>query len=257
MVHSTACKLSTESYQKQGYLTGIEVLNAQELAKCRATFNELEAQHGEEASAISLAGKHKELKWIWDLAVHPKVLEMARTAIGPDLLLLGTHFFCKYPEAKHGTHFVAWHQDITYWNLTPLEQGRVTTIWLAMDDADVENGCMRVIPGSHQRGLLAHGESNEAGNLLSQNQAIAVDSDDESQAVDIELPAGTASMHDGLLIHGSNPNRSQRRRCGLTIRFTEPSLKPASHADNAHHWTPFLVAGEDRYHHFDVLPNPH
>src|SRR5262249_15249974 len=128
--------------------------------------------------------------------------------------------------------------------------------WLAIDDADRENGCMRVIPGSHLGEILDHGKSSKAGNLLSINQEIADSAVNAETAVDIVLNAGQMSLHHGKLIHGSNPNRSDRRRCGLTIRFVPPTVKPVKSNSTRGGWNPVLVSGEDRYHHFELKPRP-
>ena len=117
---------------------------------------------------------------------------------------------------------MAWHQDVTYWGLEP---PRAITAWIAIDDADVENGCMSVIPGSHRLGVLEHGKSGRTGNLLSINQEVPEDLVDEVRAVSMPLRAGQMSLHDGMLLHGSHPNRSSRRRCGLAVRFTTPDVR--------------------------------
>ena len=99
--------------------------------------------------------------FIWQIAKHPKILDGIEQLIGPDILLLATHFFCKYGPQKN--EFVAWHQDITYWGLEP---PLAITAWYAIDDSNTENGCMRVIPSTHQAGIIAHGKSDQEGNLL-------------------------------------------------------------------------------------------
>ena len=136
------------------------------------------------------------------------------------MLLLATHFFNKYGEGEEAEAFVAWHQDVTFWGLEP---PTAITAWYAVDDSDVENGCMQVIPCTHVSGVVEHGKAEQAGNLLSINQEVHVTSDEAASAVDLPLQAGQISIHDGTLIHGSLPNRSNRRRCGLTLRYV-PTL---------------------------------
>jgi ectoine hydroxylase-related dioxygenase (phytanoyl-CoA dioxygenase family) len=163
---------------------------------------------------------------------------------------LGTHFFCKYgPQEK----FVAWHQDVTYWGLEPPQ---AVTAWYAIDDSDQENGCMRVIPGSHREGLRAHGKSKREGNLLSINQELTASPDEEQAAVDLILKAGEISLHDGTLIHGSLPNRSTRRRCGLTIRYVAPAVLPTQKNSLGQDWKTVLVSGQDRFNNFESCPTP-
>ena len=75
----------------------------------------------------------------------------------------GSHFFCKLPGDGKA---VSWHQDASYWPLTP---ARAVTVWLAIDDADVENACMKFIPGSHHYGHLTFRMSEDSeSNVLDQ-----------------------------------------------------------------------------------------
>ena len=144
----------SEMWQSQGYLTGLEVFPESEMKDYRSQFDALEADQGLGKAEIGLNNMHFTHEFVWRLSTHPPVLEAIRSVLGPDVLLLGNHFFCKYPSASRGDKFVAWHQDVTYWGLEP---PRAVTAWLAIDDVDVDNGCMRVIPGSHRHGILTHG----------------------------------------------------------------------------------------------------
>ena len=152
------------------------------------------------------------------MATHPSILDCVSDLIGPDVLLLATHFFCKYgPQEK----FVAWHQDVTYWGLEPAE---AITAWVAIDNSDRENGCMSVIPESHHDGIREHGKSDQAGNLLSINQEASVTQEDEKRAFDLILKAGEMSLHTDALVHGSHANDSDRMRCGMTLRIGTPDV---------------------------------
>ncbi|MGB6121272.1 MAG: phytanoyl-CoA dioxygenase family protein, partial [Bacteroidota bacterium] len=73
-----------------------------------------------------------------------RLLDVAEQFVGPDIALFATHYICKPPRTGQA---VLWHQDGSYWPLDPME---VVTLWLAVTDAMPENGCMRVIPGTHQ-----------------------------------------------------------------------------------------------------------
>ena len=172
--------------------------------------------------------------------------------MGSDIMLLTTHFFCKYPDPK-GETFVAWHQDITYWGLEPPV---AHTAWVAIDDSDIENGCMKAIPGTQKTGIAPHGKSENAGNLLSINQEIPDDHVDQSQASNLVLKAGQISVHDGHVFHASHPNTSHRRRCGLTVRFIPPEIRQTKENSVGITWTPVVVRGEDRFHNFPNTPPP-
>jgi ectoine hydroxylase-related dioxygenase (phytanoyl-CoA dioxygenase family) len=140
------------------------------------------------------------------------ILGIVEQLIGPDIVLWGCQAFCKPPG--DGME-VPWHQDGNYWPIRPLA---TCTLWVAIDDSLMENGCLRVIPGSHRsKSLTPH--SREDRNDVVLNQRVVDGGFDESAAVDVELEAGQMSLHDVYLIHGSNANRSTRRRAGLAIRY--------------------------------------
>jgi ectoine hydroxylase-related dioxygenase (phytanoyl-CoA dioxygenase family) len=238
------------AFERDGYVSGIQVAEADEVARTRAAFDALEAIEGREKCQIGLLDRHFDQRFVWDIATSPAVLDAVEAAIGPDILLLATHFFCKYPEESPEAgagKFVAWHQDVTYWGLEP---PLAVTAWYAVDDADAENGCMRLIPGTHREGVREHGTSHREGNLLSINQEVPVTAEEDASAVDAALRAGEISLHHGALIHGSNPNRSQRRRCGMTIRYVPPHVKQVAINSQGRTWAGILVRGEDRYGHF-------
>ena len=246
--------LSREQFEQDGYLSPIAVLNELEVDELRQSFDELEARIGKEEAQIGLAGKEREIPFIWKIATHRGILDAVEQVAGPDLFLIATHIFCKYPSEEMGKEaFVAWHQDVTYWGLEP---PRAFTAWLAIDDADEDNGAMLILPQSHHLGILDHGKSEQDGNLLSVNQAIAEDLLDPDSAVPMVLKAGQISLHHGQVVHGSQPNRSSRRRCGMTIRFTTPEVRWVGDPDQKVAWQPVLVRGEDRYGNLPLLPKP-
>jgi non-heme Fe2+,alpha-ketoglutarate-dependent halogenase len=246
----------TEAFEASGYLTGLRVMDQAGADDVRRQFDALEAREGRERCQIGLLDRHFDQRFVWELATHPAVLDAVEAVLGPDIMLLATHFFCKYPSpaaTDPEERFVAWHQDVTYWGLEP---PRAVTAWYAVDKSDRENGCMRVIPGTHLGGIRDHGKAQRAGNLLSINQEAPVTSDEEARAADLELQAGEISLHDGMLIHGSNPNRSHRRRCGLTLRYVAPSVRQLTQNSQGRTWTAVLVRGTDRFHHFGDRPSP-
>lgn len=238
------------TYQKEGYLTGIRVADDTQAFTYRNEYDALETEVGKEKCEIGLIDWHFDYEFIWKISIHPKILDVIEELIGPDVMLLATHFFCKYgPREK----FVAWHQDVTYWGLEPPD---AVTAWYAIDDSDVGNGCMQVIPGSHHKGVQEHGKSDQQGNLLSINQEVPVTEDEADTAVDLILQAGEMSIHHGMIIHGSLPNHSTRRRCGLTIRYISPSIRQAEDNSLKRPWKPILLRGEDKHNNFTSVPNP-
>lgn len=244
-------------FERQGFASGIPILDAAEVDAIRRQFDALEAVEGREKCQIGLLDRHFDQRFVWELATHPRILDAVAAVMGPDILLLATHFFCKYPEPRAATaeqaqKFVAWHQDVTYWGLEP---PFAVTAWYAVDDSDAENGCMRAIPGTHG-GIREHGKSGRGGNLLSINQEVPVTAEEEARAADMPLRAGQISLHHGALIHGSNPNGSTRRRCGLTLRYVPPTVQQVSGNSYGRRYEAILVRGEDRYHNFEPRERP-
>jgi len=249
---TTATTLS-EQWLERGFLPALDVLTPAEATRCRAQFDALEREVGRETAEIRILDRHLDVEFVWRLATHRRVLDAVTAVLGPDVLLLASNFFCKYPAEERGERFVAWHQDVTYWGLEP---PRAITAWIAIDDADAENGCMSVIPGSHRLGILEHGKSGRAGNLLSINQEVPDGLVDEARAVSMPLRAGQMSLHDGMLLHGSHPNRSTRRRCGLAVRFTTPDVRQVAPNSLRGYYRPVLVRGADRHGHFPAVEVP-
>lgn len=232
------------AFRRDGYVSPLRVVSPTEADGYRARFDALEARVGREKAAIGLVDYHYEEAFIRELATHPTILDAVEAILGPNILLLATHFFCKYGQTEK---FVAWHQDATYWGLEP---PIALTAWFAIDDSDVENGCMRVLPGTHQSGIREHGTADATGNLLSINQEVPVTPAEAATAADLILRAGEMSLHDGALIHGSLPNRSHRRRCGLTLRYIPTTVRQTASSSTGRPWHPLLVRGEDQERHW-------
>jgi phytanoyl-CoA hydroxylase len=153
------------------------------------------------------------------LVSDPRLLDIAEAYVGPSIALFASHYICKPPWSGQP---VLWHQDAAYWPLEPME---VVTLWLAVDPSTPENGCMRVIPGSHRRELHALRANTEVESVLGSESATDVD---ETQAVDIILAPGDVEAHHPRILHASSANTSPQRRCGLTIRYIPTATRITS-----------------------------
>lgn len=234
-----------ERYNQQGYLMPFDALSEVELAGMRGFFDGiLESALSRGESSYSISTAHLRFGRIYDLIFHPNIVGPVSDLIGEDVVAWGSHFFCKMPnDGKR----VAWHQDSTYWPLTP---SRTVTVWLAIDDADPENANMRFIPRSHLHGHIGYEVSDNENDILSMVIENAPEYGDP--AVDVTLKGGQFSMHSDLLLHGSEANASNRRRCGLTIRYAAASV-------SAHYgWNQkgVLVKGQDKENNWANLPRP-
>jgi ectoine hydroxylase-related dioxygenase (phytanoyl-CoA dioxygenase family) len=205
-------------FNRDGYLAGLALFDAEEIAGIRRYFDQLLARTlaaGGDSYSISTA--HLRYGRVYDLLTHPRIVSYVKDLLGEDLVGWGAHFFCKMPgDGKH----VSWHQDASYWPLTP---SKAVTVWLAIDDACVENACLRFIPGSHWFGHLTYTlTENDGSNVLNQT---VTGVEQLAAPVDNELRAGEISLHSDLLVHGSEANRSRRRRCGLTLRYCPADVR--------------------------------
>lgn len=228
-----------EQFNRDGFLTGIRIFDDQIIAEHRAYFDELlEATIAKGRDSYSISTAHLTHARVFDLLVHPRIVEVVCDLLGENVVGWGSHYFCKLPGDGKS---VSWHQDASYWPLTPT---KTISVWLAIDDCDTENGCMKFIPGAHRWGHLSYRESDELeGNVL--NQSI-----DEIERfgtpVENVLDAGEISIHSDLLLHGSEANVSKRRRCGLTLRYCPVEVR--AYLD----WNckGVIVAGEDKSEHW-------
>jgi len=161
-----------------------------------------------------------------DLARDPEIVELVSGVIGDDVILWGCHVFCKPPAEGYET---PWHQDGHYWPIRPLA---TCTAWVALEPSTRENGCLRVIPGSHRERAL-HPHLREDRDDLVLSQRLDATHFDEASAVDIELQPGQMSLHDVYMIHGAAANRSPQRRTGVALRYMpatsvfERDIRPA------------------------------
>jgi non-heme Fe2+,alpha-ketoglutarate-dependent halogenase len=244
--HPTALSLEQiATFNRDGYLAGIRIFDQKEIADIRQYFDEVLARTlaaGGDSYSISTA--HLRYRRVYDILTDPRIVARIRDLIGDNVVAWGSHFFCKMPgDGKR----VSWHQDSSYWPLTP---SMAVTAWLAIDDATVENACMRYIPGSHHLGHLTYTLSeNDEGNVL--NQTVP-DAEALGRPVDVELKAGEISIHSDLLLHGSEANQSNKRRCGLTLRYC-PTIVRAGLGWNA---KGVIVSGEDESGHWANPPRP-
>lgn len=206
-----------EAYRRDGVVFPVTVFSLAEVARFRAALRQVTERLGEEARR-RIGLPHLHFRCGHELATHPAVLDAVESILGPDLLIKGSVVLIKPP---HDPAFVAWHQDGTY---SQLHASDNVSAWIALSDSTVENGCMRMVPGSHRQGILPHVQSEAEHHLLARSPQVAVEVD-ESQAVDVVLRAGQMSLHDSNILHSSKPNGANAERIGFIVRYVTPSLE--------------------------------
>ncbi len=226
---------AAESYAKDGFLSPVGILTAEEAAYHRARMVEAEALIGPLHYRTKV---HTILRSPLALATDPRVLDVVEALIGPDILVYNVTYIVK--EAGSSSH-VSWHQDLTYWGF---EGDAQVSMWLALSPATEESGGMRMVSGSHVQGRRDHKLTDDPANVLFQGQTVPGVA--EKEAIMCPLEPGQASFHHGWTLHASMPNRSKDRRIGLNVQYIAPHIRQTKHRlDSA-----MLVRGEDRYRHF-------
>ena len=234
-----------EAFRRDGYHFPVRALSTDEALSYRRRLEQSEATLGGPLRGALRSKPHLLFTWANELIRHSVVLDAVEDIYGPNLLVWSSSFFIK--EA-HDPSYVSWHQDSTYWGLSHPD---VVTAWIALSVSVVENGCMRVMPGTHLKDQLPHKDTFAANNLLTRGQEVQVEVD-PAEAVDIELQPGEFSLHHVRLVHGSDPNNADYRRIGFAIRYIPTYVRQTvGPRDSA-----TLVRGVDTYHHFDMEPAP-
>lgn len=197
-------------YHRDGYVVPDYRLPDAVLADIRALHDRLLVKHPEFADYCPAVLAFD--AGFLDIARIPAILNMVEQLIGADFALWNSSFFAK--PARVGSK-TPWHQDGEYWPIRPLA---TCSVWIAVDAATPENGCLRVIPGSHRRREIGRHDFNDADGL-SLPLELRAEEFDAATARDVVLEAGQVSLHDVYLIHGSEPNRSAHSRRGMTLRY--------------------------------------
>jgi hypothetical protein len=220
----TLTNTEIDSYLGRGYLVPNFRLPLEQIDRLRSTLDQLIRDNPgvrpEKLVSAHVVGQGggmndegvKGSQEFLNLAMEPGILDMVEQLIGPDIILWGCHVFCKPAGDGHET---PWHQDGHYWPMRPLA---TCTVWVALDESTVENGCLRVIPKSHAA-KFTHPHLLEDRTDLVLNLRTREDAFDASQAVDLQLQPGQMSMHDVYMIHGAAVNRSSKRRAGVALRY--------------------------------------
>ena len=237
-----------ERYRRDGYLFPFPALSPSELAECNEGMARYETWLGmrvNEADRRWRSAGYVFLPWLDALVRHERVLDAVEDLIGPDILVYTATFFIK--EASSPT-FAAWHQDATYFGLSPHEH---VTAWVALSDATTEAGCMEVVSSQGAPRQMHHAALGLAHSINGGGQAI-VEPIDASRAVAMEVPAGSFSLHHTLCRHRSAPNRSNHRRVGIGISYIPAHCRLVGSVRMCAR----LVRGRDTGGNFDLLPSP-
>jgi hypothetical protein len=227
-------------FRDQGYLIyGHDVLAPAKFGSLRRHFEEMLSDLPEGVRPEEMDVPHFTDPALFEWLLDDDVLDLVEPLIGPDIALFSSHFLCK--PAGHGKR-VPWHEDSFYWKhmLEPID---VVTIWLAIDPSNRENGAMKVIPATHRNTRESEYEPVDPAVNVFANE-IKRYQFDESTAVTFELLPNQASLHHSGMMHGSDPNTSNQRRCGYTMRYMSTRCRLHHETVGAWHHL-YLARGKD------------
>jgi non-haem Fe2+, alpha-ketoglutarate-dependent halogenase len=231
-----------DAFAREGAVFPVPVMDTAEIADCYRRLRALEAEHAGRLSPYVNFKPYLLVPWLWELIHDARILDPVQTLVGPDILCWEASFFSKEPG---GPERVSWHQDATYWGLS---ENHGLTAWVAFTESNRENGCMRVVPGTHDR-PLRHVNVRDATNMLPIGEEAQAEIDPDT-IVDVVLAPGEMSLHHPMLLHGSEANHSAARRVGFSIRYISARV-----CQRGERGTATLVRGRD-HGHFDLERSP-
>ena len=207
-------------YQREGVIFPLRILDVEKARILADHCSVLQSRMGHWVVSQQISKPHLVSRAIADVIRNETLLDAVESIIGPDILCWTVTVFAKPPKSGG---YVGWHQDRTYWGLSPEEQ--VVTVWLALTDAHCDNGCMSVLRGSHLQGNRDHEIVPNTENILLSGQEVAIERHEKDDLVHVELDPGEASIHHSKVVHGSNPNKSDRPRVGLSIQYISADVR--------------------------------
>jgi ectoine hydroxylase-related dioxygenase (phytanoyl-CoA dioxygenase family) len=238
---------SVEQFHEQGYTGPVQIFSVAEAAELRARFyatiGQSEAAPG--ATKAYLSAWHHQHRWAYNVATDERVLDLIAPLLGPDIVMWAMHFWYKPP---HNTRHLPWHQDANYW---PMEPRKNVSAWIALGPTFVENGCLRILPGT-QRQLVAHRKLDDP--TAGFREGLPPEEIDESRAVDLEMQPGEVVIFNEATFHGSKANTSDVARVACSIRYTSPDVRFLMEQwSDPERIRTFLVRGEDTHHRNDAI----
>jgi non-haem Fe2+, alpha-ketoglutarate-dependent halogenase len=237
-------------YHEQGFSFPFQAFSPEAAASYRADVERTCSDTANPAAAISGTVSYRVkpyLLFTWAAAMvrEPTILDAVEDLIGPDIMVFHTTMWWK---TKRSPNRVPWHQDGTYFGLAPYEH---ITAWVALSPSNTQTGCVRIVPGSHRAGQIAHSDHCDPTLMLSRGQTVIADVD-RSGAVPIVLSPGEFSLHHTMAIHASDPNTGDDDRIGIGISYIPTRVRHVGPT----RLSATLVRGRDTYGHFDLEPRP-
>ena len=201
-----------KQYNKKGYVSPIQALTKNQAQEVKEEIEFIENKWPNELKNLGRNYPHLISPILDKVVRNSNILDAVESIIGKNILACGTTLFIKEPDERG---FVSFHQDAKYIGLEPHNW---VTAWVAITDANENNGCMKMWPGTHKQELKYHKEKFDynSGNLLTRGQTIENVPLEKTESV--ILNEGQMSLHHPRIVHGSGINKSKKRRIGFVIQ---------------------------------------
>jgi non-haem Fe2+, alpha-ketoglutarate-dependent halogenase len=230
-----------DGFARDGFVSGIPALSADEVGAFREATERFERDHPADAGWAFDIKSNLVFDWVYENGRHPRILDAVEGLLGPDLLLTNSIFRIKEPGAS--TNY-GWHQDSARIAVNPCP----VIVYVAFSEATAENGCLKVIPGTHHAVVPFDLVTNPS----QPNRRVARVRDPAvERAVDLTLRPGEIAIFSANAVHGSPPNRGTARRFAVLHDYT-----PAAARQTIGKGSGQLVRGQDRFGHFAPEPVP-
>lgn len=223
-----------EFFHREGYLALDAITTLEEVERMRVIYDRLFAartgreegnqfdlaspdEDGKEATLPQILGPSKYEPELKESLYFANALAVTKQLLGEDAVFMGDHAILKPPGIGAPT---PWHQDEAYWD--PSMSYNSLSVWMPLQEANLENGCMQFIPGSHLWEVKPHHSINHDPRI----HGLEVDEIDDSNAVACPLPPGGATFHLSRTFHYTSPNRSQQpRRAYIQVLGVPPTKR--------------------------------
>lgn len=215
--------MDPELYKQQGFFFPIRILTSTQSDEFAANYLSFQKKYVYGNKNERIKTLHRVLTRTSQIVRNPTLLNAVEALLGPNLLMWDLTFFSKSPN---GRDHVSWHQDGHYWGI---KSDNLLTAWIALTDSMIQNGCMKMIPGSHRWPPSPHREVEDNSNMLSRGQTLKTDIHEDT-SVNIELKSGECSLHHLNIAHSSPPNTTKNVRLGLAVRYAANAIVTTNHA---------------------------
>jgi hypothetical protein len=235
-------KAQLDQFDALGYVSPVQLHDPAECAAIRERLEAFEAERPHDAAWAFDIKTNLLFDWVYRLSAHEPTLDAAEDLLGPNIFNTDTVFRIKEPGSE--THY-GWHQDAAWIQAKPC----FIIAYVAITESTPENGGLRVVPGTHNSCLpfeVVVNEDGQARRRVARTLGVS-----EADAVDLTLAPGEATFFSGLLVHGSGPNRSGRRRIAILTDYTAAHAKQSAGRGSGQ-----LLRGVDTWGHIAPEPVP-